>query len=162
MARLEVGPNIDRYIEDLTKLCSESEEICKRAVYEGAKIVADTCRKEIEAVHVESEKEKKAKGFAAGLTRSQKKGLLEGLGIAKFRNTGGYIHVKIGMDGYNSTVTKNYPRGQPNAMIIRAMETGTSFRIRQPVLTRATNMSKAAAEAAIKKQLDVEIKKRIH
>ena len=66
------------------------------------------------------------------------------------------------MDGYNSTVTKKYPKGQPNAMIIRALESGTSFRSRNPVITRATNAAKGAAEAAIQKQMDEEIKKRIH
>ncbi len=163
MAKLYINPGIDNYITDLTKLFDESEEICKRSAYMGAKIVADRCRSEISNIPVESEKQKRANGgFASGLTGTQKSGLLSGLGISHFRNDGGFINVKIGMDGYNSTVTKKYPKGQPNAMIIRSLETGTSFRSRNPVITRATNAAKGAAEAAIQKQMDEEIKKRIH
>lgn len=163
MAKLYINPSIDTYIADLTKLMDESEEICKRSAYEGAKIVADRCRSEISGLPVESERQKRANGgLASGVTNSQKNGLLSGLGIAHFRNDGGFINIKIGMDGYNSTTTKKYPNGQPNALIIRSLESGTSFRSRNPVITRATNAAKGAAEAAIKKQMDEEIKKRIH
>ena len=158
MAKLYINPNIDTYIADLTKLFSESEEICKRAAYEGARIVADKCRSGIEGLPVRNFD--KESGMVNGVTASA--GLLAGLGIAHFRNDGGFINVKIGMDGYNSTRTKQFPNGQPNALIIRALESGTSFRARNPVITRATNAAKGAAEAAIKKQMDEEIKKRIH
>ena len=160
MAKLYINPNIDTYIADLTKLFNESEEICKRAAYEGARIVADKCRAGIEGLPVRSYS--KRSGMVSGVTASQKEGLLAGLGIAHFRNDGGFINVKIGMDGYNSTRTKQFPNGQPNALIIRSLESGTSFRARNPVITKATNSAKGAAEAAIQKQMDEEIKKRIH
>lgn len=160
MAKLYINPNIDTYIADLTKLFNDSEEICKRAAYEGARIVADKCRSGIEGIPIRNFD--KESGMVNGVTASQKAGLLAGLGIAHFQNDGGFINVKIGMDGYNSTKTKQFPNGQPNALIIRALESGTSFRARNPVITRATNAAKGAAEAAIKKQMDEEIKKRIH
>lgn len=168
MAKLTINPGIDTYISDLTKLYDESEEICKRSAYMGAKIVADSIRSEIESIPVESGKEKEAQGgYANGLTAKQKAGLLKrgknmGLGIAHFRRDGSFINVKVGMAGYNSIKTKRYPKGQPNAMIIRALESGTSFRARNPVITRGTNAARGAAEQAIKKQMDEEIKKRIH
>lgn len=160
MAKLYINPNIDTYIADLTKLFNESEEICKRSAYMGAKIVADRCRSEISSLPVRSYS--KRTGMVSGVTASQKEGLLSGLGIAHFRNDGGFINVKIGMDGYNSTRTEQFPNGQPNALIIRSLESGTSFRARNPVITRATNAARGAAEAAIQKQMDEEIKKRIH
>ena len=137
MAKLYINPNIDTYIADLTKLFTDSEEICKRAAYEGARIVADKCRSGIEGIPIRNFD--KESGMVNGVTASQKAGLLAGLGIAHFRNDGGFINVKIGMDGYNSTRTKQFPNGQPNALIIRALESGTSFRARNPVITRATN-----------------------
>ena len=160
MAKLTLNPNIDVYIADLTKLFNDSEEICKRSAYEGARIVADKCRAGIESLPVRSYSRRS--GMVSGVTASQKEGLLSGLGIAHFRNDGGFINVKIGMDGYNSTRTNQFPNGQPNALIIRSLESGTSFRARNPVITRATNAAKGAAEAAIQKQMDEEIKKRIH
>lgn len=167
MAKLYINPGIDTFIADLNKLKDESEEICKRSAYEGARIVADSIRAEIESIPVESEKEKRQKGYSTGLTRAQKAGLLkrghnEGLGIARFRRDGDFINVKIGMSGYNTIRTKKYPNGQPNALIIRALESGTPFRARNPVITRGTNAARGAAEAAIQKQMDEEIKKRIH
>ena len=90
MAKLYINPGIDTYLADLTKLFNESEEICKRSAYMGAKIVADRCRSEISNIPVESEKQKRANGgFASGLTGRQKSGLLSGLGISHFRNDGG-------------------------------------------------------------------------
>lgn len=160
MAKLYINPNIDTYIADLTKLFNDSEEICKRSAYEGARIVADKCRAGIEGLPVRSYS--KRSGMVSGVTASQKEGLLAGLGIAHFRNDGGFINVKIGMDGYNSTRTNQFPNGQPNALIIRSLESGTSFRARNPVITRATNAARGASEAAIQKQMDEEIKKRIH
>ena len=160
MAKLYINPNIDTYIADLTKLFNDSEEICKRAAYEGARIVADKFRSEIEGIPIRNFD--KGSGMVNGVTASQKAGLLAGLGIAHFRNDGGFINVKIGMDGYNSTRTNQFPNGQPNALIIRSLESGTSFRSRNPVITRATNSAKGAAEAAIQRQMDEEIKKRIH
>lgn len=160
MAKLYINPNIDTYIADLTKLFNESEEICKRAAYEGARIVADKCRAEIESLPVRSYSRRS--GMVSGVTASQKEGLLSGLGIAHFRNDGGFINAKIGMDGYNSTRTEQFPNGQPNALIIRSLESGTYFRARNPVITRATNAARGPAEAAIQKQMDEEIKKRIH
>ena len=35
MAKLTLNPNIDVYIADLTKLFTDSEEICKRSAYMG-------------------------------------------------------------------------------------------------------------------------------
>ena len=160
MAKLYINPGIDTYIADLTKLFNDSEEICKRSAYEGARIVADKCRAGIEGLPVRSYS--KRSGMVSGVTASQKEGLLAGLGIAHFRNDGGFINVKIGMDGYNSTKTKQFPNGQPNALIIRSLESGTSFRARNPVITKATNAARGPAEAAIQKQMDEEIKKRIH
>lgn len=160
MAKLTINPGIDTYISDLTKLYDESEEICKRSAYMGAKIVADRCRAEIS--NIPTRNFNRSSGMVNGITATQKAGLLEGLGISHFRTDGSFINVKIGMDGYNAQTTKKYPKGQPNAMIIRSLESGTSFRSRNPVITRATNAARGAAEQAIKKQMDEEIKKRIH
>ena len=156
MAKLTINPGIDTYITDLTKLYDESEEICKRSAYMGAKIVADRCRAEIGSLPVETEKQKRENSeSSSGLTGEQKRGLLSGLGISHFRKDGSFINVKIGISGHNA-------KNQPNIAIIRSLESGTSFRARNPVITRATNAARGAAEQAIKKQMDEEIKKRIH
>ena len=150
MAKWIVGHGIDDYVAKLGNLEDSSEETCKRAVYDGAAIVADAVKASIAALPVGSPREGK-------VTEAQKAGLLSGMGIASFRNEGGFINVKVGMDGYNSQTSRKYPKGQPNAMIARSLESGTSFSPKRAFIGPAVSKSRAAAEAAIKATLEKEI-----
>jgi hypothetical protein len=160
MARFTVGHGIDNYIADLEKLLVDEEEIIGRSIFEGAKIVTDAVRSEIEGIP--TREYDASSDTISGITDKQKAGLQEGLGIASMRRDGSFINVKVGMDGYNSIRTRKYPKGQPNALIARALCTGTSFRVRNDFIGRAVRSTRSAAEAAMKKQCDEEIKKRIH
>lgn len=153
MAKWMIGVSgIDNYIGDLEKLLSMSSENIKRAVYIGAGIVTDEVRKSIQALPLGQPKHGK-------VTAAQKAGLLNGLGISGFRTAINYVNVKVGMDGYNDFATKSYPRGQPNAMIARSLESGTSFSPKHPFIGPAVARSQKRAEEAIAKALDEEIKK---
>ena len=55
--------------------------------------------------------------------------------------------------------TKKYPNGQPNALIARAVNSGTSFRKKTRFLDKAVNASKKAAEAAMDAACSREIEK---
>ena len=79
--------------------------------------------------------------------------------IAGFRQDGTFINVKVGMDGYNSETSKKYPKGQPNALIARSLESGSSFAPKRPFIGPSVNRTKGAAERAIAEKLDDEIKK---
>lgn len=120
----------ERYIENIGK---STPEIIGKGVYAMADVITNSIRAEIDSMPSEADRkglaayQKKPKEQAP-LTESQKKGLQEGLGIAKMQNDNGFLHVKVGFDGYNSIKTKKYPNGQPNAMIARALNSGTSFR----------------------------------
>lgn len=151
--------NMDAYISRLEKLYWSSEETIKRAVYPGAGLVADAIAKSIDSIPVEKQFNATADNKLHGISAMQKAGLREGLGIAKFQDQNGYIHVKIGMDGYNNVRTKKYPKGQPNAVIARSVESGTSFRAKYPFIRSAVRATKAACEAKIRQQFDEEVKK---
>lgn len=142
MAKLIVGKGIDKYIADLTALATSSDEMIKRAVYPAAGMVADAVKAGIESIP------------DSMLKPGQREGLRAGLGIARFRDDGGFIHVKIGMDGYNSRVTRKYPKGQPNAMIARAINNGTSFSGKYPFIDRAVSSSRAKAEKMMAEEFD--------
>ena len=120
----------ERYLENIGK---STPEIIGKGVYTMADVITNSIRAEIDSMPSETDRkglaayQKKPKEQAP-LTESQKKGLQEGLGIAKMQNDNGFLHVKVGFDGYNSIKTKKYPNGQPNAMIARALNSGTSFR----------------------------------
>ena len=148
---------LDEYIHKLDQMHANTEEMIGRSIFPGAAIVTDAIRAGIEGIP-EAPK-RYSKGMKTGVTASQKAGLLDGLGIAVMRNDGGFLNVKVGMDGYNSTVTKRWPKGQPNALIIRALESGTSFQLRQPVIGPAIRSSRQAAIQKMKEQFDEETRK---
>lgn len=152
---------MDRYISLLVVLRDNSDEMIGRSIYPAAKIVADKMHEAIEDLPVNDS------GWYTGtkdhkigaITKAQKDGLLEGLGIATLQKHGDMLDVKIGMDGYNRTITSKYPYGQPNALIARSIESGTSFRKKNPFINRAVKASKAEAEQAMQREYDDQLKK---
>ena len=68
-------------------------------------------------------------------------------GIAKFKRKGVVIETSVGMEnaGYADLAGKRVPIPQ----IANAINSGTSFREKQPFLRKAFSQSKKAAEAAI-------------
>lgn len=151
-----VFKGINEYIAQLQKLGNDTDEIIGKAVYQGAAIVADAIKAEINALPID-------KGYGTadnpciGVNAIQKKGLTEGFGISKMQNEHGYINVKIGFSGYNALQTKKYPNGQPNALIARAVVSGTSFRRPNQFIDRAQKSVKAAAEEKMRIVIDEEI-----
>lgn len=168
MAKLTVGKGLDKYIGQLEALNSNTPEILGRSIYPGAKIVADAVKANIEKLPVSN---KPKRGTSADpidtITSAQKQGLRDGFGISDMQKQGGYLNVKLGFAGYNSQISdtsksrkyKN-PR-QPNVLIARAVENGTSFRKKHPFVSPAVRSTKAAAEKAMAEELDKEIAKKM-
>lgn len=148
---------MEEYELMLQRIGKNTREIIGPAVYAMAGVVADAIKANIRAlpsvdnfqgVLAYRKKEK------AQLTKSQKDGLLDGFGIAPMQNDNGYWNVKLGFDGYNSTKTHKYPNGQPNAMIARSAESGTSVRNKTPFVRPAVRASEARAVEAGKAEID--------
>ena len=91
------------------------------------------------------------------LSDKEKQGLLDGFGVSPMQDDGGYINVKLGFDGYNGVKTKKYPKGQPNALIARVTESGSSYREKTPFIRPAVNASKKQAEQAGQMKIDEKI-----
>lgn len=159
MAKMTIGVGIEQYLAQLNNLEFASPHIAGKAVYEGAKIVADAVKQEIEALPVEESRKHSGDDMAHGVTVTQKRGLREGFGIAKMRADGSFYHVKLGFHGFNGTATDEYPSGQPNAMIARSVESGTYFRRKNPFISRAVRRTKEAAEKKMAQVVDEEVKK---
>ena len=150
---------LDKYERQLSRLSKNAEKIAGAAIYEGAGIIADEVRKSIESLPIVSGYGTPSKPLPGGVTKSQKQGLLDGLGISQMVNTSGYLNVKIGFDGYNSTKTKSYPRGQPNQLVARGVESGTSWKQKKPFVRPALTRAKPKAEQLMAETLDKEINK---
>lgn len=145
---------LDKYVAQLERLGKKTDTVISEAVYEMAKVVADEVKANLIALPSVPDTEG-LKAFASEpqqkipITKAQKWGLVHSFGIASLRNEGGFIHVKIGFDGYNEVQTKTFPNGQPNALIARSIESGSSTREKTPFLRPALAAArKQAIEAA--------------
>ncbi len=154
MAKLEFA-GIDEYAAKLNALETASTGTIKRAVWEGARVVADAVKAEISALPEITEREAMIKtDRIAGVTPAQKRGLIDGCGLSGMQNDGGYINTKLGFDGYNAIKTRAYPKGQPNLLIARAVNSGSSVRAANPFINRAVRVAKEKAEAAMAASFD--------
>lgn len=159
MAKWIVGKGLDSYISYLQKIDLVTDEVIGEAVYEMAKVVADKVRSSIQALPTVSNEANIAtykKGYSR-LSDEEKQGLLDGFGVSSMQDDGGYINVKLGFDGYNGVKTKKYPKGQPNALIARVTESGSSYREKTPFIRPAVNASKKQAEQAGQMKIDEKI-----
>ena len=160
MAKWIVGKGLDSYISYLQKIDAVTDEVIGEAVYEMAKVVADSVRASIQALPTVSNEANIAtykKGYSR-LSDKEKQGLLDGFGVSPLQEDSGFVNVKLGFDGYNSVKTKKYPQGQPNAMIARVTESGSSYREKTPFIRPAVNAARKPAEKAGQAKIDEKIK----
>ena len=161
-------PGLAEYELMLSRLSKGAEAIAGKAIYAGAEIVADAIRSNIQGLQAVPD-EVGAIAYAekspAPLTESAKEGLLDGLGISSMQDDNGYYNVKIGFDGpngengYNDLRTEKFPKGQPNVMIARSLESGSSIAPKRPFVRPAVNAVKKQAEAKMAEIIDEEIEK---
>lgn len=129
---------IDAYMEQLQRLEQNSEEILKRAVYDGAAIVADEVRQRLHAV---------LSPDATGQLESS-------LGISKIQNDRGYVNARIGFDGYDS-------KGVPNQLKANVLESGSTRQPKRPFMRPAVNAARRPAEEKMKQVVEQEIENRM-
>lgn len=158
MAKFEFA-GIGEYIQKLNKLqLAEKEAVIGKTVYAGAAVVADEVKAAIRALPVGSGHGSPGE-LVDTVTLPQKRGLLDGFGVSPMADDNGFVNVKLGFAGYNSTKTKKYPNGQPNALIARAVNSGTTFRKKTRFVDKAVSAAKKAAEAAMDAACSREIEK---
>lgn len=116
----------DEYALKLSRLGNQSEEVAKKAVYVGAKIVADEIKKRIP---------------------EDTGDLSDSFGITPIeRDKSDNWNAKLGFDGYDS-------KGVPNQLKARAIESGTSQMPKRPFVRPAVNATKKKAVEAMKKAI---------
>lgn len=150
MAKVTIGKGLTKYLEQLGNLSDRADGLAGKAIYEGAKIVTDAIRSNIEALPVQSGPQKGPRDP----TQVEKAGLLDGLGISKLQVDGSFANVKIGMDGYNEHETDRYPMGHPNAMIANAINGGSTWMKRHPFINNAVRSTKKACEEKMKEIIE--------
>ena len=158
MAKIKF-PGLNDYELMISKLSKGVDDIAGKAIYAGAGIVADAIKENIKDLPIVRGYGTKENLLPGGVTAPQKAGLINGLGISPMQNDAGFLNVKIGFDGYNATKTDKYPQGQPNQLVARGVESGTSWKEKKPFIRPAINASKSRAEAEMARILDQEIEK---
>ena len=160
MAKFTVGKGLNEYLTQLGNLEYQADGMAGKAIFEGAKIVADKIHANIARLPVQNGPVKN--GARRDPTQVEIDGMLAGLGIAKKQVDGGIINVKIGMDGYNAHVTDKYPKGHANAMVARTINAGSTWMNRHPFIDDAVRATKKQAEEAMKEKIEESIKETMH
>lgn len=150
----------DKYLLKLSRLEHEMiKEVCGPAIYDAAGLVADSIMEELKKIPTD-EKFGTPENPTIGPHKAQKKALEKVFGITKMEKTAdGFLNVKIGFDGYNDTKTKRWPKGQPNQMIARAVESGTSFMRKNPFVKTGVAKARKKAMAIMKKKVQEGVEK---
>lgn len=150
---------LEEYSLRLAKLGKQTERVAGRAIYAAADIVADAMRQEIDKIPVQNGSVKKGE-MRTGIPDPAKRGLQESFGITPMeKDLNGFYNVKLGFDGYNTIKTKAHPNGQPNQMIARSVNSGTSFLAPRPFANTAVRKSSKAALQKMEEVIDEETKK---
>lgn len=152
-------PGLSDYELMISRLSKGVDDIAGKAIYAGAGIVADAIKENIKDLPIVRGYGTEKDPLPGGVTAPQKAGLIDGLGISPMQSDAGYLNVKIGFDGYNATKTEKYPQGQPNQLVARGVESGTSWKQKHPFIRPAVTRARKKAEEKMAEVLDYEIAK---
>lgn len=125
---------LDEYREQLKKLEYNSIGLCKYALYEGAKVIADAVKERI----------------PVGEDETTSGDLRNSMSLNVMKKKGDLIYTQISFVGYDR-------KGVPNQLKANVLESGTSKKKKRPFIRPAMNASSAQAEQAMKSAMDQRI-----
>lgn len=142
-------------IEDLSRKLSElgdrAEEVAARALYDGAGVMANAYSQAVNSIS--TDKFRYAFGGEKRSVSPEEKAALQGkIGIAKFDKNGSEVGTAVGISagGYVEIAGKK----KAVRMLANAINSGTSFLVKQPVFRRAATQARDAASEAIVAKAD--------
>ena len=142
---------IEEISKTLEALGDAAPEVAARALYVGAGVMADAYAKA--ALSIKSEKFNYRFGNLKRLPSHEEKAAVIGsTGIAKFDKNGSEVNTAIGISGsgYANIAGKQVAV----AKIANAINSGTSFMVKQPVFRKAATQTAARAYAEIQAEAD--------
>ena len=152
----------DEYSIKLSQLEAQYQDgVAGKAIYAGAKVVADQVKSNLKALPVDKNRPLKSGEKFDVLTQKQKDGLLAHFGISPMKqDADGNYNVKCGFDGYvEGTESKKYPQGLPAPLLARAIESGSSVRQKHPFARPAVSAIKGRAKEEMARVIDDECQK---
>lgn len=157
----------EEFAMKLSKLAAKTDEVAVSAVKRGAGILTDEVRARLNALPEDFQEDPNApyrylrpgEKFS-GIPPSQKEDLLEALGHTPVDvDDKGDYNAKVGFDGYGSQPTEKYPKGVPNQLVARAIESGSSVREKRPFVAPAVRRARKRAVEAMQSVIDEEYEK---
>lgn len=138
---------MDELSRMLSNLGNAAQGVAAASLYEGAGVMADAVS---QAVHgIATEPFRYAVGGHKRKASPEEKAILEAAakGVAKFKKNGLSVSTSVGLAnaGYGQLGSKRVPVPQ----IANAINSGTSFREKQPFFRKAVSQKQHAAMAAI-------------
>ena len=157
MAKLKMQ-GMDEWENQLLELRDVGVSTIGRAIYQGAKVIADQVKANIQALPIDDRHVKNGQTLH-GVKSLEKQGLLEGFGVSRLRDENGYRNVKLGFDGYSPVPSNFSAKGVANIVVARAVNSGNSFRSKIPFVDNAVYAKKAECEKVMQKTFEDAIKK---
>lgn len=142
---------LDKVSAMLNRLGDQAENVAARALYDGAGVMADAYSQAVDSI--QTEPFRYAFGYRKRLPSPEEKAALRGkTGIAKFDKNGSEVNTAIGLNGagYAEVAGKQKAVRQ----IANAINSGTSFMVKQPVFRKAARTAAEPASAAIVAKAD--------
>lgn len=155
MAEITGTETVREYLNLLRGALEKRKQLFTRSIKPGADIVADYCKGKLLDLKTDDTFFKFSQQYnhpRRGPTKRQKAGLVESMGLAPIQKKPDGWDVKLGFDGYNDIVSERWPKGQPNAMIARSVNKGTSFMVAQPFMDKTVSVTTAKANKAIEEE----------
>lgn len=144
-------------LQELEQIAN-SQTAIKKAVAAGASPVADEVRARIEKLPKQKFQRLHDGEMFQGVSNSEKQELANGFGLAKMKDNNGFVHTKVGFEGYGSFPTNTYPKGVPLGLLAASIESGSSVRQKHPFIEPAVKATRKAAIAAMEKSIDQSMK----
>lgn len=138
---------INELYQTLERLGADAEGVAKQGIFEGAGLIADAVRAGIDTINSDGPSDKET-----ARREMQKAGLRAGLTTAPIQPFKGGIYGGVGFDGYNA-------KGQPNQLIARVFNSGTSFSSKQPFFESAVRRTRSAAKQRVIDKMNEEFEK---
>lgn len=155
MARFKINISRD-YEVKLSELDKETAKICKKAIYEGAKILADDISRRLDENLRDPESVSQNPSVLFKNTYNKPTGdLRASFGISPItKDWKGFWSAKIGFDGFDR-------HGVPNQLKARVMESGSSTIKKRPFVAPAVRAKKQEVIEAMERVVDKEISKKM-
>lgn len=175
MARIKVN-GLAEYKLELSRLQDRriTEDICREVLKAGGEVVENAVRGEVAGLPRVSKEEARLKASAAyrkawntgsfsgehlrsGITDEEYRALDSSLGVAPMQEKNSVYDVKVGFAGYSQLGRSRVA----NQLLARAINSGTSFRAKNPFLVRAERKAKKSALERMDQELEQQIRKRM-